>query len=292
MRRPASRRFASMRLAPRAKRNAPERRVVCRVLARRLTGQPDPWLLVGDFECDASEFRAEMRAVAESLNSERSGDMLAFRVRPNVEKTGSFYWYLSPQRGPLPVPKADPVVFLSKAKPGMDWLSVWVRSDSTLSLFAGLASFNIGMAEKALWEAYDETVTALRLHPAIMAFPARNNVGLAALVRGAAVPDPERLPSAQVIRDMLRITRDARGYGRAKTLDEWRREIVHPFVSAITKARAMLAVNRVEDSFDWNDPTLKEAALDVRDALNAWVRSLVSLDVLAMALRTAEGQRT
>lgn len=278
-----------MRLDPRAKRNAPERRVACRVLAGRLTGQPDPWLLVDNFECDASEFRAEMRAVAESLSSERSGDMLAFRVRPNVEKTGSFYWYLSPQRGPMPVPKADPDVFFSKAKPGMDWLSTWMSLDHPVNLFVGLASLNRRTATESLRQAFGEAVASVARHPAIVQDPARNRAPLAALAARQSLytlapPGTNRRSAARVVEELGKVMLEVQYCSDDDPLDTWRERFARSIVTAILKAYVMLDTNRVDQDVDWRDPRAQAALARAQMALSNWVRDLVSLDVLAAAL--------
>lgn len=283
-----------MRSQPRSrfKRNTPtqpERRIACRVVAHPLTGQPEPWLEVERFECDASEFRSEMRNTAIALSDKRAGDVLAFRVRPQVDGVTSFYWYLSPERGPLPVPRGDSDVFLAKAKPGMDWLSLWAAEDYAVNLFVGIASLGRPTAAKSLRQAYGEAVAAVARHPAIVADPGRNRAPLGALASGQSLYTlpANRRPAARVVEDLGRVITEVQYCSDNDPLDVWRARFAHPVFAAIRKAYVALETNRVDRDIDWNDPRAQEAAHRVEHELSNWVRDLVSLDVLAAALNAA-----
>lgn len=288
-------------------RSDAERRITGRVVAHPLTGQPEPWLEVEGFECAADEFPAQMRAVADSWSTRRAGDVLAFRVRPRVGGVGSFYWYLSHSRGPVPIPAATGDDFGRSVDPVGDWLSEWSRAADAGTLVGALAMVDWVLSSKTLQGMFDRAVKAAAKNRLIRAEPERNR---ATILWFANPQRPLRLTVGRnyPVRAVEMLARalseaekpevfgwedptDPRGFGLRPREDHialWRGDTLQNVVRAIVSSAAMLSLSAVDKPLNLRSPKQRAAYDAAMAELVAWVRQRVSLDDIARLLEKRE----
>lgn len=274
-----------------------ERRITGRVVAHPLTGQPEPWVEIERFECDAGEFRAEMRAVADTWSTRRAGDVLAFRVTPRVEGAGSHYWYLSPAKGPTPVPPAGrDASWTSSASRVSDWLSAWTVENYPLSLWEHLAKLDDVLALTRLREAFQRAARALAENPLVRASRERDGGVVRWLTDGGRSPRAATLGRASDAVSLLgAVATEFEEYDgtdggeyewrlQSPGAFAWRRNLARNVLDAITKSGAMLAEGVLDAPTDWRTPPWNEARYAARRDVCAWLRERVSLDRIAALL--------